>query len=54
MNLVAGTATLAMKINAATSQDPARQKLITPLRIVLSCPPCTPLVYMTGTRFAGI
>src|ERR1700722_9941725 len=53
-NFTTGTATLAMKIKAAMSQDPARQKLTTPPSIVLSSPPRMPLVCITGKMFAGI
>ncbi len=54
MNFVKGTATLAMNINRAISQSPARQNSRIPPRMVLSASPSNPLVCITGSRFAGM
>ncbi|MNF01159.1 hypothetical protein D3C80_2001100 [compost metagenome] len=53
-NLVAGTAILAMKMIEAMSQAPWAQNSITPLMMVLSSALPSILVFITGSRLAGI
>ncbi|MNP75691.1 hypothetical protein D3C76_1727930 [compost metagenome] len=53
-NLVAGTAMLAMKMIKAISQAPWAQNSITPLMMVLSSPLPSILVFITGSKLAGI
>ncbi|MNH40239.1 hypothetical protein D3C79_1015330 [compost metagenome] len=53
-NLMPGTAILAMKMIRAMSQAPASQNSSTPPMIVLSAPLPTILVFITGSRLAGM
>ncbi|MNC80242.1 hypothetical protein D3C75_1329720 [compost metagenome] len=52
--MVAGTAMLAMKMIKAISQAPWAQNSITPLMMVLSSPLPSILVFITGSKLAGI
>ncbi|MCY1182993.1 hypothetical protein D9M73_235780 [compost metagenome] len=52
--MVAGTAMLAMKMIRAMSQAPCSQNSMTPLMMVLSAPLPNSVVFITGSRLAGM